>query len=145
MSTIPDDFVPCPVFDGMFANLVGPLFVRRDDGGLTFGFQAQPRHGNERGAVHGGMLMTLADQVLGLTVLDAIGNLPAATISLNNDFVAGASTEDWIEGRAEVTRKTKSIVFVRGTLANRHGIVLNASGLWKVLGAAKVAGEERAP
>lgn len=127
----PPGFALCDIADGQFAEMVGPLYVRRDAGGTSFGFRAAPRHGNVRGAVHGGMLMTLADQVLGLTVMEAVDLAPMVTISLNCDFVAAAMPGDWIEGRATVVRTTRSIVFVRGTLTVRDAVVLSASGIWK--------------
>lgn len=128
-----EGFQRCDIPDGLFAEHVGPLYVRRDERGVLFGFEAAPHHGNERQGVHGGMLMTLADQVLGLTVLEAIGWGPAATVSLNCNFVSSAVPGDWIEGRAEVVRVTRSLVFVRGTLSTRDAVVLTADGLWKIL------------
>lgn len=129
----PPGFVPCDIADGRFADMVGPLYVRRDAQGSCFGLRAEARHGNVRGSVHGGMLMTLADQVLGLTVLEAVDLAPMATISLNCDFVSAAMPGEWIEGRAAVVRTTRSIVFVRGTLTVREAVVLTASGIWKRL------------
>lgn len=128
---IPDGYVPSTVPDGTFGRLLGQLYQRRDGGG--FAFRVDTRHGNVRGAIHGGMLMTMADQVLGLTVQQAIGGGPTATISLNCDFVSSAKPGDLIEGTAEVTRITRSIVFVQGRLACGDRLILSAAGLWKRL------------
>ena len=48
-----------------FEELVGPLCFKEDaDGGLRFVFEAQPKHANTSGQIHGGMLMTFADFVV---------------------------------------------------------------------------------
>lgn len=127
----PDGYVPSTIPDGTFGKLLGTLYRRREGGG--FAFRVEARHGNVRGAIHGGMLMTMADQVLGLTVQQAIGGGPTATISLNCDFVSSAKPGDLIEGTAEVTRITRSIVFVQGRLACGDRLILSAAGLWKRL------------
>lgn len=130
---VPRGYAPCRIADGRFAELVGPLYVREGEP-LRFGFRAGAHHGNVRAAVHGGMLMTLADQVLGLTVMHAVGlRTPVVTVSLSCDFVAAAMPGDWIEGEASVTRAARSLVFVRGCLFNERGVVLSAAGVWKKL------------
>jgi uncharacterized protein (TIGR00369 family) len=128
---VPEGYVRSMIPDGTFGHTLGPLYQRRDGGG--FAFRADVRHGNVRGVVHGGMLMTLADQVLGLTVQQAIGGGPTATVSLNCDFVSSAEPGDLIEGTAEVTRITRSIVFVQGRLECGDRLILTAAGLWKRL------------
>ncbi|TAK47869.1 MAG: PaaI family thioesterase [Xanthobacteraceae bacterium] len=117
--------------DGNFATLVGPLYVT--DAGPQPGFMFMPaaHHGNAAGAVHGGMLMTLADQVLGLNVHAAAGGSRIVTVSLTIEFIAGARIGAWISGTAEITRQTRSLVFVRGELHQAGELVLAAMGIWK--------------
>jgi uncharacterized protein (TIGR00369 family) len=133
----PPGFAVSTIFDGQFADRVGPLFEKPlPDGGCVFGMRVRPDHCNARQTMHGGMMMTLADQVLGLTVDRALENDGlSATVSLNCDLIAAALPGDWVEGEAEVVRKTRSIVFVRGTLrrAESGEVLLSASGLWKRL------------
>ncbi len=130
-SAVPPGFEICRIADGCFAEYVGPLYVREGEP-ARFGFLAQPRHGNVHEAVHGGMLMTLADQVLGLTVMQAVGlETPVVTVSLHCDFVSAARPGDWIEGEATITRMTRSLIFVRGSLGCGRSVVLSAAGVWK--------------
>lgn len=128
---MPPGYEPCTMDDGEFGRAQGRLHWSPDH--KRFAFRVENRHRNENGVVHGGMLMTLADQVLGLTVVQALGNNPAATVSLNCDFIDGALAGDLIEGEAKVTRITRSVVFVQGQLFCGDRILLNASGLWKRL------------
>jgi uncharacterized protein (TIGR00369 family) len=125
----PEGYEPCPMPDGEFGQSLGPLYWRRDRGG--FAFRVEARHRNYNGNIHGGMLMTLADKVLGLTVAQALDGQPAATVSLNCDMISSAHPGDLIEGVAQVNRVTGSIVFVQGTLRCGERLILSASGLWK--------------
>ena len=72
-----------------FGELVGPIW-RRDDGErLRFGFVVAPKHLNRAGILHGGMLMTLADQAMAMTARRVTGGKRHATIELNTQFVGG--------------------------------------------------------
>lgn len=128
---VPAGYVPCPLPVGDFGDSLGPLYMRPDGSG--FACRMRPWHRNPRGAVHGGVLLALADQVLGLTVYQATGQTQSATVNLNCDFVEAAFPGDLIEGRAEVTRVTGSIVFVQGALRRGERVILTASGIWKRL------------
>ena len=147
MAEVPEGYELCSMPDGAFGSAAGPLFIRRDGSG--FAFRVGTKHCNARNVVHGGMLMTFADQVLGLTIQRAVGSVGVATISLHCDLVSGAVPGELIEGEAIVTRITRSIVFVRGSLRCGDRPVMTASGLWKRLKpaperASKVTGSEPA-
>ena len=127
----PEGYVPCPLPVGDFGDSLGPLFMRPDGSGCAC--RMRPGHRNPRGAIHGGVLLWLADQVLGLTVYQATGRTLSATVSLNCDFVEAAFPGDLIEGEARVTRITGSVVFVTGVLRRGERVILTASGIWKRL------------
>lgn len=126
----PDGFRPHPTPDGGLAELLGPLHSRRDGDVLRFGLACDGRHTNAMSAVHGGLLMTFADQVLGLTVQDALQTNRVATVSMNCEFVAGVRPGQWIEGTAKIVRVTASLVFVEGAIFRDEAVVLTASGVW---------------
>ena len=127
---VPEGFAPHPVPDGGLGQLLGPLHSRRIGNTLRFGFACRESHTNAMGYIHGGLLMTFADQVLGLSVQDALQTDRVATVSLNCDFIAGVRPGQWIEGEARIKRTTQSLVFVEGTITRKKIIVLTASGLW---------------
>jgi acyl-coenzyme A thioesterase PaaI-like protein len=78
--------------------------------------------------------MALADIAMGRTVRDALGDARELTISLNCDFVGPAKLGDRIRATANITRKTRSIVFISGELTVEGRPILTATGLWKILG-----------
>ncbi len=121
-----------PYEDEGFIGLVGPLWQRPgDDGWPVFAFLAAPKHHNRRGVVQGGMLMTFADRSMGVTAWNAAGNQPHATIQLDVHFVEAVQIGDFVEARCEVVRRTRSLVFMRGTLVVGERTVATANGVWK--------------
>lgn len=132
-SSIPEGFRPF-ASRGFFADKIGPLYFRHDDNGYSYGFLANDSHANGQGVVHGGMLMSFLDEVLGQTVWRLVDKKRCATISLNCDFISSAKPGDWIEARSELSRKGLSVIFIRGELLVRGDRILTADGIWKVIG-----------
>jgi uncharacterized protein (TIGR00369 family) len=118
-----------------FSGLTGPLWSRPEGDGWAFGILAEARHANGHGIVHGGMLVTLLDNALGLTVWHAAGLRPAVTMQLNTHFLASARPGEFLEARGEVMRLANSVVFVRGVITVGDRRVAAADGVWKVLAA----------
>lgn len=117
-----------------FGDLIGPFYCRRDEstGGLVSAFRALPKHANLQGIVHGGMLMSFADHIIGSYIFEALGSKPAATVSLTSDFLMAAKIGDWVEGRPEITKKGSSLVFARAVLTVAGETILSAASVWKV-------------
>lgn len=129
---VPDGYEPEPE-DNAFVALVGPVFRKTDGDRARFLFDAQEKHRNPRGVVHGGMLMTFMDNLLAHVVTRAVGDARKATMSLSCDFVAPARPGQRIEGAGEVTRVTRSMVFARGAITADGATVATGSGVWKLL------------
>ena len=117
--------------------LIGPFWYKRDaDGrGFRYAFPAEARHLNMGGVVHGGMLMSFADDTLGMTVWEAAGRKPCTTVQMSTQFVSPVKLGEFVEGRAEVLRTTRSVVFVRGLVTVGERTIVHADGVWKILGA----------
>ena len=114
--------------------LIGPFLARREGAGWRYGFVAEQRHLNRGGVVHGGMLMSFADDALGATVWQSVGNKPCTTVQLSTQFVSPVRLGELVEVRAEVLRATRTVVFVRGVLEVGGRAVVHADGVWKILG-----------
>jgi uncharacterized protein (TIGR00369 family) len=117
-----------------FEELVGPLCFKEDaDSRLRFAFEAQPKHANTSGQIHGGMLMTFADFALCLAAIHGLPGERCVTVSLSCEFTAPGQVGDFIESTAEVVRRARSLTFVRGTIAAGDRTLLNYSGIVKRL------------
>jgi len=109
-------------------------WIRHEEGAVAFGFQTGPGQQNGRGAVHGGILATYMDHTIGRTARTAADEAPVATIQLDLHYLAPAKPGQFIEARGTVVRRTRSVIFLRGTLIAEGKEVLSASGIWKILG-----------
>ncbi len=113
-----------------FGELIGPIWRRGDN---LFGIVASEKHRNHIGKVHGGMLMSFADQAMGMTGRRATGDKPHATIEINMQFVGAVKVGDFVEAHCNVVRKTRSVLFLESKLKVGDRVVAAASGLWKIL------------
>lgn len=135
---VPEGFVRMTLGDPFEAHL-GPFYEKPLTGGegmfrRLIAFRADARHVNAGGIVHGGMLMTFADAVLGGCAWDANGRKPCVTLSQQNHFLRPARAGDWVACSAEVTRSTPSILFVQGRIDVAGTAIFTASSLWKMMG-----------
>ncbi len=118
-----------------FLDLLGELYVRDEDGRPVYGLRVRPEHANNRGGLHGGVLTTLADLVLGYTTAFASDPpLALTTASLTVDFVGGAAVGDWLEGRAEIVRVGRALAFATCDLTVGERRVARGSGVFAVSG-----------
>lgn len=116
-----------------FVALAGPLWVKAEVDGLRVGLPLEDRHGNPMGWAHGGLLVTVADMVMGLGSGFATGIFwPHPTISLTSEFVRGAKLGQWLEGKARIARRTVNFCFATCDLVCGGEIVLVSSGVFKV-------------
>jgi acyl-coenzyme A thioesterase PaaI-like protein len=116
-----------------FATHAGPFYAPPGGDVLGCGFVASPKHGNKRGVVHGGMLMTAFDVALGNASWTASAGRPCATVQLNISFVGAVKMGDFVQVRAEIIKATRSMVFLRGTMLVGERVVATADGVWKIL------------
>jgi acyl-coenzyme A thioesterase 13 len=116
---------------GPFVDLIGPLFVKEDDQGIVLVLWAREELLNARGFVHGGILATIADLVLGRNVVLRSGDVArAVTASLTIYFLSPVRPGEWIEASATVPR-VGSRLGVAAALVTADGRpVAQASGVF---------------
>jgi uncharacterized protein (TIGR00369 family) len=116
-----------------FGELVGPIWRNDDNGKARFGFTVAPKHLNRSGNLHGGMLMTLADQAMAMAARQITGNKRHATIELNIQFVDGVKLGEFVVACPQVVRATRSVVFMEAKMFVGARLVVTTSGIWKIL------------
>lgn len=131
--TAAEGWEPCGSQEG-FSELAGPYVQRRERGRWVRAFQAEARHSNPEGFVHGGALMSFADFVCYRAALDDLGEgslVPTVTLTVN--FLAAAKRGDLVLGHGTVTRRTRSLVFTEARLEVAGEPMLTASGVYKIV------------
>jgi uncharacterized protein (TIGR00369 family) len=117
----------------------GPFWHREEaDGDIRCAFRVERKHLNGSGAVHGGCLMAFADYCLFALGNKALHDGRGVTLSFSSEFIDAAREGDLIEGRGEVVRAGRSIVFLRGTLSCAGRPVLTFAGTVKRITAPRV-------
>jgi uncharacterized protein (TIGR00369 family) len=133
MLTIPADFQAhfrkSPVTDAW-----EPLYSRRRDAGVDLLFEVRQAHCNSRGFLHGGVIATLCDNVMGLS-LGAVLNNPRAnivTINLALDYLGSARLGDDILIEPRVIRSGGSIGFCDTLVKSGEKIVARANAAFSI-------------
>jgi uncharacterized protein (TIGR00369 family) len=112
---------------------LGGFWSRPRGDALEVGLLTDERHANRAGAVHGGVYLALADQMMGYAVSDGSEGLAHATIQLDLQFLASAAPGAFLRGAASISRRTRSIVFVRAEVWDEDRLVAITTGIWKQL------------
>lgn len=112
-----------------FSSQHGPYYQRFEGRRAYRGFRAREGHCNSAGILHGGMLVSFIDALMGLAVWRHMRIMPL-TMRLTTDFVSIARPGDWVEGAAEVTDARDGVVFVSGKVSCGARTVLTAHGLF---------------
>lgn len=121
-----------PIHEVPYSNFVGPFWIL--EGGATprFGMFIDERHDNSRKRAHGGLIMTFCDDALGLTAQLHRPQETMFTISFTCQFSGAANFGDFIEMSGEVTRSTRSLMFMHGECTRDGEVIAVATGVWKV-------------
>ncbi len=94
------------------------------EGTIELGLEASDRHANLAGALHGGVLATLADTATGLAVRSALP--PGArhvTVNLDVQFLAPGSTGSIVAG-GRVVRLGRRLAFAEAEIRDGSGTTL---------------------
>ena len=116
-----------------FMNHIGGLSLKKiDTNNFEFSVLVKEIHLNSRKIAHGGFLSTVADTGMG-TAAHLVSNKGCVTISLEMKFISASLLGQRLIGKIKVQKKTKSLVFMTCELFKPEGIVVTASGVWKIL------------
>ena len=136
MSNIPEGFNQSGY--APYSDRCGPILYKREtreDGTLqgTVGVLLDEHHigGNNRG--HGGLLMTLLDEALGMNACFHRNMQPAVTVSMNTQFFAAMNIGQFLQATGKVTHSTASMAFMEGEAWCGDVLVGLATGVWKYL------------
>lgn len=111
----------------------GEMYQKIDaDGTCWRAFRAQQLHCNSARIVHGGMMVTFIDALMGLTVANS-AKATALTVRLTTDFLSIARPGDWIVGQSRVTKLTRSVAFVEAQAHVGTRPLISGQGIFKLM------------
>ncbi|MDN5852700.1 MAG: PaaI family thioesterase [Actinomycetia bacterium] len=130
--SIPDGFTPY-TRPSPYLELIGPLYEAVDDPAVV-GLRVDQRHTNARGFLHAGVLVAVADVVMGHTAHRvAPSGTSLVTASLTTDFPGSAQLGDWITGVAAVRRVGRRLAFTTCEFTANDRLVLASSGVFATI------------
>ena len=116
-----------------FMNHIGGLSLKKlDANNFEFLVVIKEIHLNSGKIAHGGFLSTIADTGMG-TAAHMVSNKRCVTISLEMKFISAGILNQTLNGKVKIQKKTNSLVFITCEISNTDGIVITASGVWKIL------------
>lgn len=116
-----------------FQEMVLDAWGRLEGDCPVIGFRVHQKQCNPRSICHGGMLMTFADFFLPTIarLLHEDDDSFTPTVSLTTMFLAPARLGSWVEGRANVLRRSRNLLFVEGLATSDGEPVMQVSGIFK--------------
>ena len=134
---IPDGFTVGTF--GPYSQHCGPLMYKQElssEGNIIKGWVGlllEEKHvgGNNRG--HGGLLMTLLDEVMGMNACFHRDLQPCVTVSMQTQFFAPMEIGEFIWAEAHITHSTATLAFVEGKAWINDKLIGNANGTWKYI------------
>jgi uncharacterized protein (TIGR00369 family) len=114
--------------DGTFVTSMGAIYVRRTDAGVEVALQTDASHRNLSGNVHGGVILTLLDRVMGINCRNAVpGGASTATITVN--FLHPIRTGDFITATCSLSKVGRSLVFAEARACVDGRLVATGSSI----------------
>lgn len=117
-----------------FMKHIGGLDLKKiDELNYEFSVKVEPIHLNTGKIAHGGFLSTIADTGMGTAAHRVAGDKRCVTINLDIKFISAAVNGEELIGKVKILKKTKTLVFINCEVENQKGIIISASGTWKIL------------
>ena len=118
---------------GFMKHLGGLDLKKIDETNYEFTVKVKEVHLNTGKIAHGGFLSSVADTGMGTAAHRIAGDKRCVTINLNMTFISTSVLDDELKGTVKILKKTKTLVFINCEISNDKGIVVSASGTWKIL------------
>ena len=118
---------------GFMKHLGGLELKQINDTQYEFIVDVKEMHLNTGKIAHGGFLSTIADTGMGTAAHRVAGDRRCVTINLDMKFISAGQLGDKLKGDVKILKKTKTLVFINCEISNDKGIVVSASGTWKIL------------
>ena len=118
---------------GFMKHLGGLDLKKINDTEYEFSVKIKDMHLNTGKIAHGGFLSTIADTGMGTAAHKVAGDRRCVTINLDMKFISASMLNDNLKGTVKILKETKTLVFINCEISNDKGIVVSASGTWKIL------------
>ncbi len=121
-----------------FVDLIGGEMEEWQEGLVRLSLAVKPHHTNPHGVMHGGVVTTLMDEVMGGVIasvrgLEAMRAAPHSTVDMNVSFLSAARPGDEMVVEGRVLRLGKTVAFGEAEARRRGDGELVARGRFTFL------------
>lgn len=113
---------------------VGPLWTCRNGESWRYGLLTEERHLNPAGLVHGGALLTLADQAVSTVAWEACERQPCVTVQLDSQFLTSVLAGEFVQADAVLLQRSQKLLFLRAELRVQERLVMTVQAICKLIG-----------
>lgn len=120
-------------YKSSFENYLGTKFLRYENGHCEIQLLIRPEYLNIAGAVHGGVINSIADIAMSGAVTSHFkeGAEKVVTLEMKVNFLKGGLAGDTLTAWGEVIKRGRTICYVEGGIKNQKGdLIARASGNW---------------
>jgi len=118
-----------------------PIYSRVGVDVVEIGVTLRPVHCNSRGFVHGGVIATLADNAMGLSLVQAAGQdvragqqkVSAITVNLTIDYLATADVGHWLQFTPRVQKVGRTMGFTDAMVLSAGKTIARAIGTFTLI------------
>ena len=119
---------------GFIKHIGGIEFKKISENNFEFQSKVQNFNLNSAGISHGGYIAAILDNGMGSAAHKVINDgKRCVTISLDIKFIGSSKENDILIGKVNITKKTKTLIFVKVELFQAEDIIATASGIWKII------------
>jgi uncharacterized protein (TIGR00369 family) len=119
---------------GFIKHIGGIEFKKISENNFEFQSKVQNFNLNSAGISHGGYIAAILDNGMGSAAHKVINDVKrCVTISLDIKFIGSSKENDILIGKVNITKKTKTLIFVKAELFQAENIIATASGIWKII------------
>lgn len=131
METTPAGFVPherkSPMTDPW-----EPIWVRKQNDSVQLAVRIGQAHCNGRGFLHGGLIASLADNAMGLSLAQTTGS-GAVTVNLNVDYLRAGSVGQWLQVEPRVIRAGGKLGVVDALITADGETIARANATFRIV------------
>jgi uncharacterized protein (TIGR00369 family) len=131
MTDIPEGFVPNPRQSPLTAPWE-PIWLRERERAVQLAVRVASAHCNSRGLLHGGLIASLADNAMGLSLASASQGRAAVTVHLSVDYLKSVQQGQWLQIEPRVIRVGGSLGFADALITADAGVVARADATFRI-------------
>lgn len=126
------DYIVNLMAETPICRLLGMEMIRIGVGTAEIRLLAAEKHGNTRGGVQGGVLMTLADAAMG-TAVRSMGFI-GATVEMSSHFFSPTGPGQLLIAKADFVKKSGKLLFATAEISSEDKVLYRSQGIFYMIG-----------